>query len=209
METLKELLSISEARDPSLSYVEKPINKKVGAAIDKVTVALNGNQSAKFTKISREFSRLKTAAEKLADRQGKLNAYIKDEALALFDAEDEIYTRVVETVSMVIQLSKTPVPAGPKTEIITDYDKIIAGVLELVPELREQIEELIKTNTEIKTTEPKPGVAKSPALSVKVNEGIDFKTMKNIVKVAFSKVRTWARSFDKKLSKLQQMADKL
>jgi hypothetical protein len=199
METLRELLQITEARDPKLVYDEKPVNKKVGAAIDKVTLALSGNQSGKFTKVSREFSRLKTAAEKLSERQNKLNAYIKDEALALFDAEDEIYSRIIETVSMTISISKKTVTTSNNT----DFEKVIEGLLVLVPDLKSQIEELIKVNTTIKTAE------RSPALRVTVKEGLDFKAFKALIKTTFSGIKSWARSFDRKLSKLQQLADKI
>lgn len=191
----KEYLQLTEARDPKLDYADK----KVKGAIDRVTVALTGNQSGKFTKLSKEYAKLKKATETLAAKTSIINAKIKDEALALYDAQDEIYTRVVDTVSMTITISK-------KTEVIsskTDYDKIIAGLLELVPELTEQVNDLIKANTSVKVSE------RSPSLRVDVKEALDFSEVKAFAKKIYSGVKSWAKTFDKRFNKLQSLVDAL
>jgi uncharacterized spore protein YtfJ len=135
----------------------------------------------------------------LGEKQTALNAKIKDEALDLFDAEDEIYTRVVETVSMVITISKKTVSKTTKT----DYEKVLEELVKLVPELTEQVKDLIEANTTTKEVE------KSPGLRVDVNEGLTLKGIKAFARKALAKVKTWGKSYDRKLDNIKKLVDTL
>ena len=192
---LQELFHLAEARDPELKYVDKRIKGKLEA----VTVELSGNQSGKFTRISREYARLKKATEKLAEKRDALNVKIKEEVEGLYEAEDEIYTRVVETCSMTMTLSKKTISETSKT----DYEAIIAKLTEMVPELTDQINDLVKEFTTVKPVE------KSPALRVTVKEGLELGDLKKLAKAFFSKIKTWARSYDRKLKSIEKSIDKL
>lgn len=203
MITFKEYLE--EARNPALTYTEK----KVKGEIDRLTVTLEGNQSGKFTKLIKEYSKLKNAIDTLEEKQKLLNAKIKMEVEELYNAEDEILTRVVETVSASLNLSKKTVVTTTKV----DYQKIIDQITALVPELTEQVNELVKANTKVTTAN------KSPALRVDIKEseeteeetleeGLDWKSVKSALKSLWSTVKSWAKGYDKKLKDVNKLIEK-
>lgn len=179
-----------EARDQNLDYTEK----KVKGEIDRVTVELKGNKSGNFTKLIKEYSLLKGKIEDLETKQKELNIKIKAETEELFDSEDVVYTRCIDTVSATLSLSKKTVVTSTKT----DYQKVIDAITDLVPSLAEQIQELIDANTKISTTE------KSPALRVDLKEGVwDWLTG------VWSKIKSWAKGYDKKLDNIKDMIEEL
>jgi hypothetical protein len=189
-----------EARRADLPYTEK----KSKGAIDKVIVSLDGSQSTKFTKLAKKFKELKEATEELSAKTNALNAEIKDEALDLFDASDEVYTRIIETVSMTLNISKRQPDSIEKSEKI-NYEKIITDITALVPELTEKIAEIIKANT---TVEEKTKVAKSPALRVDLKEASNFKEIiafaKRTFKSMLSAIKFWGKTYDKKLADIEK-----
>lgn len=198
--TFALLQILNEARRADLPYTEK----KSKGAIDKVIVSLDGSHSTKFTKLAKKFKELKEATEDLSAKTNALNAEIKDEALDLFDASDEVYTRIIETVSMTLNISKRQPDSIDKVEKI-NYEKIIADITALVPELTDQINEIIKANT---TVEEKVKVAKSPALRVDLKEAASLKELiafaKRTFKSMLSAIKAWGRSYDKKLSDIEK-----
>jgi hypothetical protein len=202
MDILKELLTfiskkeITEARDPNLTYTEKEVKKQ----IDRVTVVLDGVQSGKFTRLAKRYRNVQKALDILDAKMKDLNEEIKEKALDLFDAEDEIYTRVVETVSLTMTVSKRQV--STKTDI--NYEKAVDQLLEMVPDLENQIKELIEANKQVKTVE------KSPALRTALKESFmsdAFRQVKQIAKQALTSIKSWGKAYDKKLKELEKLLD--
>lgn len=191
---------LTEARRADLPYTEK----KTKGAVDKVIVSLDGAHSTKFTKLAKKFKELKEATEELSAKTNALNAEIKDEALDLFDATDEVYTRIIETVSMTLNISKRQPDSIEKTEKV-NYEKIVSDITALVPELTEKINEIIKANT---TVEEKVKVAKSPALRVDLKEALTIKDLiafaKRIFKSMSSAIKFWGKTYDKKLADIEK-----
>ncbi|MEM2159596.1 MAG: hypothetical protein QXN55_01425 [Candidatus Nitrosotenuis sp.] len=189
---LTDIVVLAEARDPELKYTEKKVKDK----IDRVIVTLEGNQSGKFTKLAKRYKILQRALAVLTEKQGELNTQIKDQALEFFNAEDEVLTRVVETVSLTITVSKKTAVTSTKI----DYDAVIAQLTEMVPELKTKIDELIAANTEIKKTE------KSPSLRTELKEGVAewIRQVKQITKNLFKSMKLWGKSYDKKLALLNK-----
>lgn len=196
---------LTEARRSDLPYTEK----KVKQAIDKVTVTLSGNQSGKFTKLAKQFKELKEKTEELQSQTNALNAEIKEEAIDLFDAADEVYTRIVETVSMTILIGKRQPDSIEKTEKI-NYEQIIKDITALVPDLTEQIDQIIQANTQV---EEKLKVAKAPQLRVDLKEDFSFesivKFVKSIGKKLVQSIKNWGRDYDKKVKSLRQRIEQL
>lgn len=195
---LSELLNITEARKSELTYSEK----KVKDEIDRVIVALEGNESGKFTRLITRYKRLQKGVAALSEQQEILNAKMKEQVEDYFNAEDEVYTRVVDTISATMTIAKKTVATSKKV----DYDAIIAGILELVPELTEKVDELKKQHTKITQTE------KSPALRTTIKEDIVsdvFKMIKSSVKQLLSQIKAWGRSYDKRLNKVNSLISKI
>lgn len=195
MLTFKEFLT--EARDPELKYS----NKEVKGKIDRVIVSLESHQSGAFTRLAKKYRNIKRATEILQEKQNGLNAQIKDKALELFNAEDEIYTRMVDTVSMTMTISKKTVTTTTKV----DYEAILAQLAEMTPELEEKIKELTKAFTSSKSVE------KSPSLRTDLKEGVGdwIKQLKFITQAALKSIKNWGKNYDRKLKQLEKMISKL
>jgi len=198
---LKELLALSEERDPALQYTEKLVKNK----IDRVIVSLTGNQSGRFTKLVKQYKDVKEEMEALETVRGALNETIKEELVPLFNATDEVYTRVVETVGASLVLSKR---VAESTKTTTDYEKIYAAMVELVGEdLKTKLEELKKAFTETSKV-----AEKSPGLRVDIKEGV-IKSIVSLIKGIISKFTTglngWLGTYDRKLDKLRVQIEDL
>lgn len=188
---------LTEARRADLPYTEK----KTKGEIDKVIVTLEGNESGKFTKLASKFKELKAKTEELSKATDALNKDIKEQAIEFFDAADEIHSRIVETVSMTILIGKRQPDTIEKTSKV-DYEKIIKDITALVPELSEKIDEIVKANTQV---EEKLKVAKAPQLRVDLKEGIIedmIKAARAIGKKLLSSIRSWCKSYDRKVKDL-------
>lgn len=197
IESVNKVL-LPEARSKDLNYVEK----KVGGELDRVIVTLSGRDSEAYTKLAKSFKRTKTQIERLFKVQEALNKTVKEKALELFDAEDEVMTRVVDTVSLGITISKKPIIQDTTK---TDWEKVALEIAKLTPELDDKIQEIIKAYTQTK-----PGVKKDVSLRVDIKEAnavVDFVWDK--LKAAFSKLtdklKAWGTGYDSKLDKIKEM----
>lgn len=185
---------ISEARNPNLTYTQKEVSGK----LDRVIVELSGRESEKFTKLAKSFKRTKTQIERLVKVQDALNAEVKKEAIDLFDAQDEVMTRVVNTVSLGITISKKP---EVKDTIKTDWEQVAKGIMALTPELDDKIKELIEQFTTVKA-----GVPKDVSLRVDIKEGVisdAFGKLLSKLKSFLNSIKSWGSSYDSKLEKLK------
>jgi len=99
--------------DPDISGYDEIRVKKTDpdSDIDSVVAHLSGQRSAYFTRISRRFSRAARIKKLLAAEEKSLKADALEAVDAIFDKGDEVYTRVVETASLIFKISKS----GDKT----------------------------------------------------------------------------------------------
>jgi hypothetical protein len=197
IESVNQIM-LPEARSSNLTYIEK----KVGGELDRVIVTLEGRESEAYTKLAKSFKRTKTQIERLQKVQEALNQTVKEKALELFNAEDEVLTRVGDTVSLGITISKKPIVQDTTK---TDWEKVALEIAKLTPELDEKIQEIIAAYTQTK-----PGVKKDVSLRVDIKEGngvVDFVWDK--LKAAFSKLtdkmKAWGSGYDSKLAKVKEM----
>ncbi len=192
---IQELLK--EDRQSDLKYTEK----RVKDILDRVTVELAGNQSGVMTKLTTRYSRLDKSAKLLAARREELNEKMKDSAEALFDATDAVLTRVVDTVSYTITLSKAEKAADKKPKSATDFEAIVKELSGMVPELEEKIKELTAKYTALIPAKDTPVALR---VKSKLEEGILSDAWKSIK--SFSKgIMSWASGYDKRLAKLKAM----
>jgi len=202
---------LAEARRQDLVYQEKKVKDK----LDKVTVALSGTESGTFTKLIKEYVKIEEQIETLGEQRSKLNTDMKEKAEDLFDAEEIYVTRVIETASATLQLSKASVAKRGEDKV--DYEAAFKKLLELMPELVEKGNELIKEFT----IPGALGNPKSSALTIKdvkkdVAESVeilDEAAVKNLLKIFTDKFKalkksftTWARGYDSKLKRIKASA---
>lgn len=201
IEHMKKYMLILESdyvpakQDPNISY-DATTNKN--GDIDKVIATLTKSKSAEFTKLAKKIQE----AKELSDRVKKLEAEIKGEAReaisGLFKAEDEVYTRIVETASFSLKLTKVPEPtvtvkyASVIKELRTHLSNDLISILD-------NLEYKFRTVTE-----------KSAALSFSAkNESINeesndlFDKLKDYSDRYLDAVESKLLSFDTKLEELE------
>jgi uncharacterized coiled-coil DUF342 family protein len=187
-----KLKDLFEARQLGLTYTEKQVKGQV----DRVIVELNAKHSEKFTKLGAKYKTLKEQLEDLDTKMKALNAEIKDQFTDYFDAEDEVLTRVIETVSLTLTLTKRSVTT--KTEV--DYKAVVDGLLEMVPELADKINDLINVHTAVSER-----VTQSKLNEPKLKEGVSeiWSKIKSFLKSFASKITSWGKGYDRRLKQLQ------
>lgn len=201
--TFKETIILSEARNPDLTYSEKVVKNK----IDRVTVELAGNPSGVMSRLTSRYDRLDKAIKTMSVKRNEMNEQIKENVTGLFDAEDIVLTRVVETVSFTLTLSKLVKSSEQNPKVVVDYEAIAKELAKLIPEeLQTQVEAITKMYTEVSIA-----ADKSPALRIKnKNDKLDEGLIDSIKGLATKIVKwakstaSWAVGYDKKLANLKK-----
>ena len=204
---ISKKLYIFENRDSSLTYNEK----KVKGIVDRVTVELEGVKSATATKLAKRFKELKTLKEQIDKETEELKTQAREHALGLFDAADEIYTRVVETCSLTITVSKQitkTIPAIPDSETSEfDFEGFYKDLSVLVPELIGKMEDLKKLYTKVTKIPGKPEQVvpadKNPSIRVDLNETSMMDKFSEWVSKVYIWITNWCIDYDQKLLNLK------
>jgi len=202
--SLREHMLFSEAvedrhRRTDLTYIEK----KVKDQLDRVIVELNGSESGSLSRLASRYVRLDQAIKVMGKKKDELNAKIKGEVEDLFAAEDIVLTRVIDTVSFTMTVSKK---SKSPDKVQVDYESIAKELAKLIPEdLQSKVEEITDAYTKII-----PQADKSPALSVKakVTEGVVGDAINKITAIIgklIKKVTAWATKFDVRLGALEKL----
>ena len=206
--TFRETIVLSEARREDLKYSEKVVKNK----IDRVTAELSGSESGAMTRLASRYERLDKAIKRMGEKRGELNDQLKEKVTDLFDAEDVVLTRVVETTSFTMTLSKLVKAADQDPKVIINYEEIAKELAKLIPdELQAKVDEITKMYTEVSIA-----ADKTPALRVKskVDESLSEGIMDSIKGMAAKALKwaksmaSWAVGYDKKLAALKLKAAK-
>lgn len=145
---------INEARiigDPDISYTMGAKTKKaeVSGDFDSVTAKLSGMKEKIPNKFAAESLQLKTQIEELESKRADIHKMMGEGANALFDAEDAILTRYIETSKAIVTLTKETQDVTSQEEEI-DYPAVLQEIYKLVSKkLIPEIELAIKNNTKI------------------------------------------------------------
>lgn len=203
---LKELLALNEkqtvlteARKQDIKYVEK----KVQGVLDRVTAELSGADSGVMTRLGNRYKRLDRTAKLLKEKRDEANARAKEIVEGMFNAEDEVLTRVVDTVSLTLTLSKFVSGASKDPTKTVNYEGAFAEIAKLVPELEEQMKAIIDkyTTTEKATDTPVKLLVKHK--ENKVDEGL-VGDMIDAIKSFTRKIFSWGDAYGEKLNAIKK-----
>jgi len=144
-----------DQRHPDVEYEEVPKKKSEPDVIDSVIAYLSGGESGAYTKLAKRFKDIKDAEAQLIENKNKLNAELKENVDNLFPEADDIFTRVVDTASLVIKIGK-----AEKAHQIDRFDAegYIKEIEKMFPELTESfktVREKFTTVQEIAAKSPK------------------------------------------------------
>ena len=179
---------INEARTGDFPYTDEP---------DKTSVSLQSYQSQIYTKLGKKLQRIEELEKELDELKEQVKQSTRDDVAALFDAEDAVKTRVVETVSFIFTLSK-----DPKATVSPKYKEILETLAEqLTPELIAVLEGLKKSMVTVRQKEPSLRYKQKQS---KLDEG----KISQYVSKLKNWVMSWGAKYDAKLDQLKSMVSR-
>ena len=178
---IRHFINLVEGRldSPDVSYIDEPT---------KVTAKLGSYQSAKYTRLAKNMMRIDELTAELKQLQSEVKQQRREDVAELFDVEDAVMTRVVETKSAIFKLTK-----DPKATESPQY-KVILEALEqhLTPELITVLEALKKEHVTV--------TQKEPALSYEP-------ITENLSTSLLDKIKNWLPKYDQMLDSIEQAID--
>lgn len=183
-------INLPEARNPKYHYTVE----EAKGELDRVTVNVTNQKGSAWTKLGNELKSVRNKLNELGKKEKEISGKIKDQFPEMFDATDEVLTRVVETASIIATMSKP----GTGSRTTVDYNKIIAAILKLnlLPEQQKAITAIIDAHTE--TTE-----SNVPSkLTIRLKESVVDK-ISSLWNSLLTKVKRWGRKQDIKLEKVR------
>lgn len=162
--------AFGHGRREDLDYVEK----KVKGVLDRVTLELKGSDAGVFTRLGRRYDQLEMVMARLQSKRNTMNIELKDRTVELFDAEDEILTRVLKTAKITLTLGKmekrTASPKFNSKQFLDAVYSLAEEVSNVLPELTERIRALETEYTTIGDpyeVSPKLRIKTTPDESIK------------------------------------------
>lgn len=189
-----------EERQKDWSYTEK----RVKGALQKVTLALQGNDSGAMSRLTKRYERLDKTAKLLKERRDALNAQIKDVGDRVFDAEDALATRIIETVSYTVMLTAAQKAEHKEPTKNIDFESAYGELAKLLPDLQEAAEKILAKYTEIVPAKDTPVGLR---VKSKIDEGSVTDKIASWIKSASAFVKSmlsWGASYDAKLNTIKK-----
>lgn len=186
------------ARDEAGRVLHPDVSYEVNAS--KVVATLKSYKSQSYTKLAQKIEEIEELDARIDALKEEVKQEGRDAIADLFSAEDTVRTRVIDTVSFVMQITKDPAPA--KT---VKYAKVIEELAtHLTPELKAVMESLVKKYET--TQEAKPAAlkynSKPKTESVDLTEGVWDKVRAVLAKFK-DFILGWANKYDAKLDALK------
>ena len=178
----------NEARLTDFPYTDEP---------DKTTVHLKSHQSQIYTNLAKKVKRINELKVELKQLEDEVKQSTREDVASLFDeVEDVVKTRVIDTVSFIITLSKDPkATQAPKyKDILETLEK------QLTPELIAVLENLKRTMVTV--TQKSPSLRIDPKEKEKVNESLFTSYFTKLKKYIYA----WGKDYDQRLDQLKSMA---
>lgn len=191
--TFKEHLFLYEERRQDLKYTEK----QVKGVLDRVSIELAGSEAANMTKLAKRYARLEASIKAMKEKHEELNTRLKGDVAGLFEAEEAVLTRVVETAQFTLTMAKE-IKKADTSEV--DYTSIIAALSVLIPdELQAKIEQITTKYTKVVP-------AKDPIKRLSVSKEVVKEGLMDWVKGFVASIMSWASRYDAKLDRLKEKA---
>jgi hypothetical protein len=177
MSHMRKYIDIIEARADrtDVSYEQDPT---------KVTATVSGAMSGKYTKLAMNLQKIDMLTGEIKALQEEAKQSRREDIAGLFDAEDAVLTRVIDTKSAIFTLSK-----DPKETETPQYKKILEEFEKhLTPELINVLNALKKAHVTVTQKEP------SLKYDMKNEAENDMSPIDELV----AKVNRWLPKFDAK-----------
>ena len=127
----RHYINLLEARDPGIQYQDSE---------SEVIALLRGSDSQVYTKLAQKVNRIEQLESEIKELKEEVKQVSRENIADLFDADDAVKARVVQTMSFILTLSK-----DPKATVTPKYKDILEALsTQLTPELIIVLENLKK-----------------------------------------------------------------
>ena len=191
-------------QDPNITYQDQGKTKKATAAgeFDRVVAFLEKSKSAQFTKIGNTYREIADETKRL----NKLKTDTNNEATklieSLFPIADDVVTRVVDTKSLVLTLSKV---TQARQEERLDIDGYVAELESLLGESAEKLAEIRSKFTKVVDIEAKKPRLMAPKLKNEslTEEGSWKEKFVRWANLFREHISSWLDNFDSRWGQLE------
>lgn len=189
------------------------IYDKAGKEVERIIMTLSGSSSAEMTRLINKFVE---THELLADAQKtheEVKDILKDKINKSFEEEEKFITRIIQTVKYTITFSKYVREKKEKVEEV-NYEAALTELMEVFPDIKEGLKDIIKKHTDIKTKIRKEASGAIKYTHIDVNEGITdllketLSGLKEIFTSLYRSLRRLGSSIDKKFKKIDRLMKK-
>ncbi len=157
------------------------ISSKDSVKIEKAIVYLKGSKAKTASKMAKELLEAKQARESAVVKEEALKDKIKPFAEELFDIQDSVWTRVIDTTEVIISLSKASSREG------FNSDLFLEKIMKKFPKLKQQFLEIAEECKFVSDV--------SSRVNVKLkNEGVG-----DIIKSTYDKIKLQVTKFIDKI----------
>lgn len=179
---IRKILNLFEGRNPELDYEDSET---------QVIARLQSYKSQSYTKLAQKVNRIKELKDEVKALEEEVKQETRENINDLFDAEDAVKTRIVETMSFILTLSK-----NPKATETPKYKDILNELTNhLTPELINVLEGLKKQMVTV--------TQKEPSLKIQpISEGFIGSMFARLKRAVLG----WGQRYDQKLNQLKQQA---
>lgn len=171
-----------------------------GEEVNKVVAVLKRGKSAKYTRLGNNFLRMQQLKEEIDRVNDEMKEDLRGAIADIFNPEDAVYTRVIETAQFVIQITK-----DPKAAETVQYAKVLAELeSKLTPELLEALKIIKNKYTSVQKAKPPSitNVEKKTEESIDLSEGV-WDAIKSIWSKFASSIKSWLNGYDRRLAALK------
>jgi hypothetical protein len=186
------------------------IYDKTGKEVERIIMTFSGSSSGEMTKLVNNFVDTYDLLKRAQDAHERAKEILKDRANKSFKEEERFITRIIKTIKYTVTFSKyTKEKHDEKIQI--DYDKALKEIMEVFPDIKEGLNEIIKNHTQTVNTFRKEIAGAIKHSHIDVNEGITdiLKGTTNTLKILFTSLyktlRRLGSSMDKKFKTLDHL----
>lgn len=208
MNEMRKLINLLEARmtdNPDVSYdLEGETKAKtLSGEFSKITATVTGPSSAQFTRLANKFKKIDEFNKEIKQLRDTANAEAKQHIEELFDAEDAVLTRYIDTVSLAITMAKDT-PEREEEDEVFEAEDFLEELYEMVDDnLVPMIQQLKEKHTKIENTVVS---GRKGTLKVKTKEAagaVDYSKLEQLADTLGEIVDIKMSQYDQKLQQLK------
>jgi len=198
---------INEAEDQKkIEY----IYDKAGKEVEKAILNLEGSDSAQMTKLMNKFVETYELLKQAQESHDEVKDILKDKINESFTEELKFVTRIINTVKYAFTFSKYT-KAKEETSEVVDYKAAMNEMMEIFPDIKDGLKEIIKKHTEIKKVVKKEISGSIKYTHVTLNEGLSdilkglITKLEGIFSSLYRSLKTIGGRIDDKFEKIDSL----